>query len=146
LLLEDEIPKPARKPRKKKQDKAPKVQKPAPLLKAHGLCFDNLEEARRLVQGLDWPPREDDSLPETDPERVAIALDLVDAMQDLSDVKDKIDGASLIHRWLGIPTEDPEDAAGAEGEAKQRTATDEYYSLPSKHRVCLELVVSIWPR
>jgi hypothetical protein len=115
-------------------------------LKAHGLCFDNLEEARRLVQGLDWPPREDDSLPETDPERVAIALDLVDAMQDLSDVKDKIDGASLIHRWLGVPTEDPEDAAGAEGEAKQRTATDEYYSLPSKHRVCLELVVSIWPR
>jgi hypothetical protein len=125
-------------PRQRKHIAVERVDKTPPVLKASGLHFSSIAEARQLTQGLKWGPREDETLPKTQQDRESIVLRLFAAIQDMSDVKDKVSGAMFRNRWLGIPTEEPL----GEEEAAPREATGAFYDAWDKERICWEILVS----
>jgi hypothetical protein len=123
----------------------PSAKSSVPSLKPSGLYFSSVTEARQVVQGLNWDPRPDDSLPQNQQEREAIIHELFDAMQDMSVVQDKKSGLTLKKRWVRSEAADKmEDEGGEEpeGEAEQHVASDAFYQRWQKEKICWEILVS----
>jgi hypothetical protein len=59
--------------------------------------FDSYEASTK-VNGLDWPPKLDETLPASPAARRAIVRELYAAMMDMSDVQDKV-GNVFKKRW-----------------------------------------------
>jgi len=124
---------------------AKKTKRQAPPLNSFGLYFTEVTEARQKARGLDWPPREDESLPNTKEGRIAVVRKLFTAIQDTSDIQDKMSSPMLKKRWLAESVgESGEDRAGNAGETKpkQKIATNTVYKPWVKERLCWDILVS----
>jgi hypothetical protein len=126
-------------------DQTDDVETSVPSLKPSGLYFSSVTEARQVVQGLNWGPHPDDTLPQSQQEREAIVHKLLAAMQDMSVVQDKMSGLMLKKRWLGgavVGKVKDEDGEESQNEVEQRVASDAFYQRWQKERICWEIVVS----
>ncbi|KAI4709434.1 hypothetical protein J4E89_005450 [Alternaria sp. Ai002NY15] len=124
---------------------AKKTKRQAPPLKSFGLYFTEVTEARQKARGLDWPPREDETLPNTKEERIAVVRKLFTAIQDTSDIQDKMSSPMLKKRWLAESAgESSKDVVGNAGETKrtQKIATNTVYKPWVKERLCWDILVS----
>jgi len=122
-----------------------KTKQQAPPLNSFGLYFTEVTEAHQKARRLDWPPREDESLPETKEERIAVVRKLFTAIQDTSDIQDKLSSPMLKKRWLAENVgESGEDRVGNAGETKpkQKIATNTVYKPWVKERLCWDILVS----
>jgi len=109
---------------------AKKTKRQALPLNSFGLYFTEVTEARQKARGLDWPPREDETLPNTKEERIAVVRKLFTAIQDTSDIQDKMSSPMLKKRWLAESAgESSKDGVGNTGETKrtQKIATNTVY-------------------
>ncbi|KAI4650675.1 hypothetical protein J4E93_003032 [Alternaria ventricosa] len=114
-------------------------------LNSFGLYFTEVTEARQKARGLDWPPRKDETLPNTKEERIAVVRKLFTAIQDTSDIQDKMSSPMLKKRWLAESVEESgEDRVGNAGETKpkQNIATNTVYKPWVKERLCWDILVS----
>ena len=134
------------KTKMKMSAKAKKDKQQAPPVNSFGVYFTEVTEARQGARGLDWPPREDDTLPNTKEERVAVVRELFAAIQDTSDIQDKKSSPMLKKRWLAESAEESnEDGVGDPGKTKrkQSIAKDTVYKPWIKERLCWEILVSV---
>ncbi|KAI4939614.1 uncharacterized protein J4E92_000900 [Alternaria infectoria] len=124
---------------------AKKTKRQAPPLQSFGLYFTEVTEARQKARGLDWPPHEDETLPNTKEERIAVVRKLFTAIQDTSDIQDKMSSPMLKKRWLAESAgESSKDVVGNAGETKrtQKIATNTVYKPWVKERLCWDILVS----
>jgi hypothetical protein len=67
------------------------------------MYYGNYEDASKKPEGrLNWPPRDDKMLPKTPEDRRKTVKELLAAMNDMSDCKDKA-GAVFKKRWVDKP-------------------------------------------
>ncbi|KAG9194294.1 hypothetical protein G6011_04329 [Alternaria panax] len=136
---------PARKLSIKKANQLKAVAIQEPPLKPSGLYFDNITEARQVVYGLDWPARDDKTLSKTQEEREGIILELLNAIQDINDVKDRRTGAALQKRWLGEIADEGtknEDANPDETQQTPKIGSDAVYKPWQKERICWDILAT----
>ncbi|KAI4703887.1 hypothetical protein J4E81_000951 [Alternaria sp. BMP 2799] len=123
-----------------------KTKRQALPLNSFGLYFTEVTEARQKARGLDWPPREDETLPNTKEERIAVVRKLFTAIQDTSDIQDKMSSPMLKKRWLAESAgESSKEGVGNAGETKrtQKIATNTVYKPWVKERLCWDILVSL---
>jgi hypothetical protein len=102
-------------PKSDKKSDGPKRNSPStsaaapPAKNESGLYFDSFEDASGRVQGLNWPPRLDVTLPAGPAARRAIVKELYAAMTDMSNVQDK-NGNVFKKRWGRDQDSPPENA------------------------------------
>lgn len=114
-----------------------------PLPNEHGMYFDDDIHVSQAPDGLQWPPRDDPSLPTDSSSRRQVVKELLAAMNDVSSMKDQI-GDIIVRRWL------PEDYLAREEEkgeladddewlAYKASAVDKFYKPWMKEKVCWEV-------
>jgi hypothetical protein len=110
------------KKKTKADDKSAAATEPAPpMLNKHGMYYGDYEDASKKPEGhLNWPPRDDKTLPRTPEDRRTTVKELLAAMNDMSDCKDKA-GAVFKKHWVDKPA---------------------FYEPWRREKLCWEIVVS----
>jgi hypothetical protein len=112
----------------------------------YGMYFNSFEEASSRVQGLNWPPRLDETLPAGSAARRAIVKELLAAMNVTSDVKDK-KGSVFKKRWGQAQGPDSPTSSGEEGDQNDEnpphpaTRVNGFFKQQWMERKCWELLV-----
>ena len=121
------------------------VSQPPPPLQSTGMYFSSLAEARRGVEGLNWGPQSDDSLPVDDADRQVLVQELVAAMKDMSAFQDK-KGKVFTKRWLAEDEEATKagNDMGGEEQGTKATAAQrvQFYAPHEMEKVCWEAIAS----
>jgi hypothetical protein len=112
----------------------------------YGMYFNNFEDASDRVQGLNWPPRLDQTLPAGPAARRAIVKELLAAMNVTSDVKDK-KGSVFKKRWAQAQGPDSSTLSGEEGDQNDEnpphpaTRVNGFFKQQWMEKKCWELLV-----
>ncbi|KAF2822698.1 hypothetical protein CC86DRAFT_469993 [Ophiobolus disseminans] len=112
-------------------------------LNEYGMYFDSALDASQKTNGLNWPPRDDATLPVDLSARREVVKELLAAMNDVSSIEDKI-GDVLINRWLPDDFLDHQGSQddgsnGSEWVARMAAAVNKFYAPWIKEKACWEL-------